>query len=395
MQQQYGYAQQGIYGQQGNYGQQFGYTQQQQHQQIGFGLQQQQQQVVYGNTMVRSFIYLFESQCTQCSMHITRNISYQSFFFSFQPDLNTLTHGRLLLEKFFYLNSSNAKYIAIGIVPSSKLVNDNSCGFYVDVILAGGKMKPMSIGGMNGFLNLCQSLRGFEELQFTYPASASSYDDIQDALPLNISKRMWNGSLCFDIETINEDRGSIAQNSASQILKCENLILANIKKLQSLVVNIESQFNGLIKNCCDDYTATIKNTQMCMDTFAADLFCNFDDLVKYCVDRMSRRGGEATRAAATTTAAIPKRRKPSAAATRRPKKPKIDVAVESASTEAETENYRLLDVSDEGEEVDQNIAVGDEVEPIYPLIDVSGADEEVETITAAEEPITAALEKYI
>lgn len=69
MPQQYGFAQQGAYGQQGNYGQQFGYAQQ-----IGFGLQQQQQ-AGYGNVMVRTYIYLFHSQCTQCSLLTVFNIN--------------------------------------------------------------------------------------------------------------------------------------------------------------------------------------------------------------------------------------------------------------------------------------------------------------------------------
>lgn len=66
------------------------------------------------------------------------------------PDLDTITHGRLLLEKKFYLNQSNSKYITVGIKPATKFLNKDNTGFYVDVLISGKNIKPVSLGGVDG-----------------------------------------------------------------------------------------------------------------------------------------------------------------------------------------------------------------------------------------------------
>lgn len=69
------------------------------------------------------------------------------------------------MEKNFYLNQSNSKFISIGNRLATKLFNKDSVGFYVEVTVAGKNMKPMSLGGIDGSMILCQSLRYFDELK--------------------------------------------------------------------------------------------------------------------------------------------------------------------------------------------------------------------------------------
>lgn len=192
------------------------------------------------------------------------------------------------MEKNFYLNQSNCKWITIGIQPATKLINKDYTGFYVDVAICGKSMKPMSLGGIDGFMNLCQSLRSFEELKFTYPMAAANYSEISTPFPMNISKKPWNGMMCFHIETINGDKASMAQNSCAELLKYENFIVFSIKKMESIVNDIESKFNDIIHKGAKDYSTTVKEIEKTMDTFAADIFTNFNDLLKMCIDQVNR-----------------------------------------------------------------------------------------------------------
>lgn len=111
------------------------------------------------------------------------HISFQEMSFE------DLTHKRLLCEKRYYLNGSSSKYIVVGINPATKMLSRESCGFYVEVGINGNNMKPMFLSGIDGFLNLCKSLRTFDELKFTYPNAAGNYDEMKNELPLNINKK--------------------------------------------------------------------------------------------------------------------------------------------------------------------------------------------------------------
>lgn len=200
------------------------------------------------------------------------------------------------MEKNFYLNNSNSKYVTIGIKPATKLHNKSNIGFYVDVNIGGKTMKPMSLGGIDGFLNLCQSLRSFEELKFTYPQFASNYEEIETQFPLNISKKPYNGMVCFHIESMNGGYAAIAQNSCAELLKFESLILSSVKKLQSIVSGMEGKFNEFVQKCSTDYAGTIKATEKSMDTLGADIFTNFNELLRICIDQLTLINKSATAA---------------------------------------------------------------------------------------------------
>lgn len=236
----------------------------------------------------------------------------------FQPDLDSITHSRLLLEKNFYLNASNSKYLTIGIKPATKLHSKANVGFYVEIHISGKNMKPMSLGGLDGFMNLCQSLRNFEELKFTYPQAAANYDDIETPFPINISKKPYNGMLCFHIETMQGGYAALAQNSCSELLKYENLIVVCIKKLQAIVPGMETKFHDLVQKCAIDYATTIKEFEKSEDTFAIDIFMNFNELLRVCIDQLTLINTAAT----TSNNPAPKRKR--ASNVKRAKKSKQD-----------------------------------------------------------------------
>lgn len=246
------------------------------------------------------------------------------------------------MEKPFYLNASNSKNLCIGIKPATKLYAQECVGFYVEAAIH-GNMRPMNLGGLDGLLNLCQSLRGFEELSFAYPHCASNYAEIQTLQPLNISKRMVSGTLCFHIENVNGEAATVAQNSCSELLKFENLIVTSIKKLQNVVTDVEGKFNQLITNLSTDWTGTVKNVEKELDTFASDALTNFNELVRACVDETNRKAAVAAAAAAAAVPAATKKRKaPSTSNARRPKK-----VVKVMQVEEEEDDIEVVDNEEE------------------------------------------------
>lgn len=323
--------------------------------------------------MVRIFFYICNCKLFLYAFHEKFIVCVFGFLFHFKPDLDTITNARLLLEKHFHLTSSNSKYIVVGIKPATKMYNKECTGFYVEVGVGGKSMKNMSLGGIDGFMNLCQTLRQFDELKYTYPMSAANYDDIETQFPLNISKKPWNGSICFNIETIVGDHAIIAQNSCTELLRIENFIIIAIKFMNSIVNDIETKFNALVQKGATDYSAALSEIAKSKDTFGVDVLCNFNELFKVCIDQVSRLNKPTTSAATATapkrgalsrsntaTASTPTKRKATTKKVKQtaPKKQKVD----SCSIPDE-HNYTVGEA--EHEEVD-------EVE----LIECEGEEEE-------------------
>lgn len=66
-------------------------------------------------------------------------------------------------EKRFYLNPSNTKYLLMGVIPSSKILNDDAPGFQFEIFVCGEKSQPLPIGGVNGLVTLCTTIRQIPE----------------------------------------------------------------------------------------------------------------------------------------------------------------------------------------------------------------------------------------
>lgn len=79
---------------------------------------------------------------------------------SFQvPTFETLCKNRILSEKRIYCNNSNSKYLSIGIVPASKILNENACGFYVEAYIGGEKTSPLPLGSIAGLASLFSTIK--------------------------------------------------------------------------------------------------------------------------------------------------------------------------------------------------------------------------------------------
>lgn len=182
------------------------------------------------------------------------------------------------MEKLYYLNASNTKYVRIGIKPATRLFNNDFQGFFVEATIDGKNMRPMALNGLDGFLNLCRTLRQFDELKFTYPCSADKYDDVDNALPLNISKKPFNGCLCFCIETITGGTCMIAQNSCAELLKNENLIAAAIRKFELMTADVEKKFNEIVLKS-SDFAEMVQEAVKSGDLLSIETLMNCSDYV--------------------------------------------------------------------------------------------------------------------
>jgi hypothetical protein len=79
------------------------------------------------------------------------------------PPFQTLIKNRILFERRFWLNPSNSKSLVMGIVPASKILNEEAPGFYLEVYITGGKQPPLPIGGLKGLATLFCTVRDIPE----------------------------------------------------------------------------------------------------------------------------------------------------------------------------------------------------------------------------------------
>lgn len=75
------------------------------------------------------------------------------------PTFEALAKGRVLNEKRFFLNNSNSKWLLIGVVPATKILNDEASGFYLETFLCGNNCAPLTLGGIAGLYTLMDTVR--------------------------------------------------------------------------------------------------------------------------------------------------------------------------------------------------------------------------------------------
>lgn len=203
----------------------------------------------------------------------------------------------------YFLNKSNSKWLSIGIVPASKLFDAKLPGFYCEVALNGTQMPmPVFLGGIDGFLSLCKSLRSFDELKFTYPNTASDYSSMNSPSSMTVNKRSWACGVCFDVVN-NGEYASVAQNGCTELLRMEKLILISLKKLIEMKDEFEITFNDLVKNAASDLSAVMADIELTSDTFVIEVMANFNDLFKKSIENFSGSKETSVTASSTTTAA--------------------------------------------------------------------------------------------
>lgn len=65
------------------------------------------------------------------------------------PTFEQLIKNRILCEKRFFLSNSNSKWISIGVIPTTSILDETAPGFTMDVFL-GGEKGTISLGGIEG-----------------------------------------------------------------------------------------------------------------------------------------------------------------------------------------------------------------------------------------------------
>lgn len=191
------------------------------------------------------------------------------------------------MEKRFFINSSNTKWIGVGLVPASRILSPEANGFYAEVTIDGGKMtRPLCLGGTSGFLYLCKYLRSMDELRFAYPATMADYSSIDNLIsPINIAKQRIGGSMCIIVtHTISGCCGYIAISSATELLRCEKMILSLSNFINDHAEQSEKKFVDLVTRAKNDYSKLMFEIDMESDLLAIEIITNFNDLFNLVVD---------------------------------------------------------------------------------------------------------------
>lgn len=214
----------------------------------------------------------------------------------------------MVLEKRFYINNSNTKYVSVGIKPSTKFLSPNAFGFYAEIMIGGGQMTPICVGGLDGFGTLCNAFRSIDEFKFVYPNSACDYSDVEFT-PINLTKTTFKVP-CYTID-IPTGRGIIAVSSIHELLKHEKMLISAFNTMNAVAPEVEKKFNELIGKCSNDFSAVVDAVEKSGDLMAIDILVNFNPLIKACIEKDNVSNATTTTSnsvASSSAATTPKKR---------------------------------------------------------------------------------------
>lgn len=187
-----------------------------------------------------------------------------------------------MMERRFYLNASNTKWISIGVKPATKMLAPDAPGFYAEIIMNGQKMSPVCLGGIDGFLTLCQVTRNSNSFKYTYPGTGSDYTQIKARPQISITESNFNGRVCYTYDT-KDGRFYVAIESIMEMLKFERLIIACMKSMQSYAKHAEKTFNDLV-NRSTDLSTTLSEVEKSSDFLILEIVTSFNELFTMCVE---------------------------------------------------------------------------------------------------------------
>lgn len=187
-----------------------------------------------------------------------------------------------MMERRFYLNASNTKWISIGVKPATKMLAPDAPGFYAEIIMNGQKMSPVCLGGIDGFLTLCQVTRNSNSFKYTYPGTGSDYTQIKHRPQIGITESNFNGRICYAYDT-KDGRFYVAIESIMEMLKFERLIIACMKSMQSYAKHAEKTFNELV-NRSTDLSTTLAEVEKSSDFLILEIVTSFNELFTMCVE---------------------------------------------------------------------------------------------------------------
>lgn len=167
-------------------------------------------------------------------------------------------------------------------------------------------MGGVSLGGFIGIQHLIHCLRrNFEEFKFAYINNTAEYKD-NGSVKMNIQKKFYQGNVCFEIETIY-GKAYIAMSSLLELLKNEKFILGVGKKLETLLVGYEKQFDEMVVKGMSDFSSLITDIEQSADTFASEIMINFNNLLKMAIE--TANANPSIVATTVSTASTPSKQK--------------------------------------------------------------------------------------
>lgn len=102
------------------------------------------------------------------------------------PTFEALTRNRVLGEHRFFCNNSNTKWVSVGIVPATKILNDEAPGFYFEAFVGGDKSGMMALGGISGLNALFSVIREIPKFA-VLPKIGGANDDEEISEKITIS----------------------------------------------------------------------------------------------------------------------------------------------------------------------------------------------------------------
>lgn len=92
------------------------------------------------------------------------------------PTFESLTKNRILCETRFFINNSSSKWISVGILPTTELLDETAPPFLAEVFLCGDKGSPLPLGGIEGAAQLFNIIRNMPQFAPMYTNQKSNYN---------------------------------------------------------------------------------------------------------------------------------------------------------------------------------------------------------------------------
>lgn len=215
------------------------------------------------------------------------------------PSFESLTKSRLLCEKRYFLNNSNSKWVAIGVIPTD---------FHIEIVIDGtGKSAPLSLNLIN-FTSICRAFRSMPEFKYAFPTSACDYGNAN--MPVKISKITIKGNLIYQADT-PYGPAFFAATSIWELLKYEKTIAHASKCMLTTAAAAKKKFSTYISKDFDKLLTEVDNSE---DMLLVELFINFNDLLKTRVEnKCAANTANNIETTTTTTTRVANKRKATAA----------------------------------------------------------------------------------
>lgn len=163
-------------------------------------------------------------------------------------------------------------------------------------------MSPMILGGVNDFMWLCKTVRGFDEFKFAYPGTATEYSQVTNATAINVMKKFIGGNICFIVESI-AGSAYMAMTTIMDLLKIEKLIVVGFKTMEQIAPEVERRFNEFAGSPdLSHFFAEVENSG---DLLQVEILANFSELFQICIENKKAISGSENEKASSNSSKTP------------------------------------------------------------------------------------------